>query len=84
MRRKRKEVYEESRIRKLIRFRMFCIYLFVERYNVFSKNVYEIFEKYGINESIDEGYEVLHTVGNEYIIDSLSEEMLRKGWDGKF
>lgn len=64
----------------LVKFRVFCIYLFVERLDVTSKEVYAWFEKYGINASIDEDYEVLHSMSSDNIFDSLLKELSQKGW----
>lgn len=54
-------------------FYIFCIEAYKFKKNISGKEAYDIFEKYKVFEYLEEGYDVLHTQGVEWLLDDINE-----------
>jgi len=52
---------------KETQFAVFCLESYKVHKSLTGKQVYELFEKYGVFEYIREFFDVLHTTGDQYI-----------------
>lgn len=59
-------------------FKSFCIEFYSEYKDMRSDEVYELFEKKGVLELLDENYEDLHGFGMEYLVRFIDEYLERK------
>ena len=64
-------------------FVIFCIEIFKEESKLTGKEVYELFEKYGLLKYLREGYDVLHTQGDAWIINDIKEFLKVRGYNVK-
>ncbi len=48
--------------KKINDFIVFCMEIYKSKKSMTGKEVYELFEKYGVLNYLQEGYEVLHTM----------------------
>lgn len=61
-------------------FSVFVIYSLAESWNMFPREVYGILADSGILDSyIIECYDMLHTLGREYLVDDITEFAREKG-----
>ncbi len=58
-------------------FASFCIEQYANAKNMPANDVATLFEQYGITEHLCEFYDVLHTQGNNWLVDEI-DEMLNK------
>ncbi len=54
--------------------------IYKSKKSITGKEVYELFEKYGVLNYLQEGYEVLHTQGDSWIIDDIDEFLKFRGY----
>ncbi len=67
----------EYRINEFI---IFCIENFKEKSKFTGKEVYDIFEKYGVLKYLHDGYDVLHTQGDAWIANDIEEFLKIRGY----
>lgn len=65
--------------KKVNDFIVFCLEIYKARKSMNGKDVYELFEKYGVLKYLEEGYEVLHTQGDGWIINDIDEYLKIRG-----
>lgn len=64
----------EDRMEKKINdFVVFCLEIFKLKYNLSGKKVYNLFDKYKVFDYLEEGYDMLHTQGEEWLINDIKE-----------
>ena len=63
---------EESVDYKANEFVIFCVEVFKEEYSMTGRDAYALFEKYGVLEYLYDGYDVLHTQGDGWLINDIS------------
>ena len=66
---------------KINEFIIFCIEIYKEKKNRNGKEVYSLFEKYNVFDYLYEGYDVLHTQGEEWIINDIDEYLKNRGYE---
>ena len=59
--------------KKINDFIVFCMEIYKSKKSMTGKEVYELFEKYGVLNYLQEGYEVLHTQGDGWVIRDIDE-----------
>ena len=69
--------------KKINDFIVFCIEIFKVRSKLSGKEVYEIFEKYGVLKYLQEGYDMLHTQGDRWIMNDINEFLKIRGYNVK-
>ncbi len=65
---------------KINEFIIFCLESYKERQGLSGKETYSIFEKYNVFDYLVEGYAVLHTQGEEWIINDIDEYLKNRGY----
>lgn len=65
---------------KINEFVIFCIEVFKETKGLTGKEAYSIFEKYGVLEYLREGYDVLHTQGDTWLMKDIDEFLKIRGY----
>lgn len=66
--------------KKINDFIVFCMEIYKSKKSITGKEVYRIFEKYGVLNYLQEGYEVLHTQGDSWIVDDIDEFLRVRGY----
>lgn len=66
--------------KKINDFIVFCMEIYKSEKSITGKEVYELFEKYGVLNYLQEGYEVLHTQGDSWIVDDIDEFLKVRGY----
>lgn len=66
--------------KKINDFIVFCMEIYKSKKFMTGKEVYELFEKYGVLNYLQEGYEVLHTQGDSWIVDDIDEFLRVRGY----
>lgn len=60
-------------------FIIFCVEQYKLKNNISGKEAFNIFEKYKVNDYLYQNFDVLHTLGSEYLTQDISEYIsLRK------
>jgi len=73
----------DSMEKKINDFIVFCIEIFKEENKLTGKEVYELFEKYGVLKYLHDGYDMLHTQGDRWIINDINEFLKIRGYNVK-
>ncbi len=68
--------------KKINDFVIFCLEIYKREYVLSGEETYKIFEKYGVLKYLQEGYEVLHTQGKEWIVNDIKEFLKIRGYNG--
>lgn len=58
-------------LNKTEQFVSFCIECYRQKNDLDGGEVFEIFEKYKVFDFLEQGYEVLHTQGKQYILEEI-------------
>ena len=64
---------------KINEFIIFCIENYKQKVKLTGKEVYELFEKYELFDYLYNGYDVLHTQGDEWLMKDIDEYLKNKG-----
>lgn len=67
--------------KKINDFVIFCIEVFKEENNMSGKEVYELFEKYGVLKYLENGYDMLHTQGAGWLMNDIDEFLRIRGYE---
>lgn len=70
----------DSMEKKINDFIVFCIEVFKEENKLIGKEVYELFEKYGVLKYLHDGYDMLHTQGDGWIMNDINEFLKIRGY----
>ena len=62
-------------------FIIFCIEVFKEENHLTGKETYGIFDKYGVLKYLYDGYDVLHTQGDRWLMNDIKEFLKLRGWN---
>lgn len=65
---------------KINEFIIFCIEVYKEENKLSGKEVYNLFEKYKVMDYLHDGYDVLHTQGDEWIMNDIDEYLKNRGY----
>ena len=66
--------------KKINDFIVFCMEIYKSKKSMTGKEVYELFEKYGVLNYLQEGYEVLHTQGDSWLVNDIEEFLDVRGY----
>lgn len=67
--------------KKINDFIVFCIEIYKSKKSLNGKETYKIFEEYGVLKYLREGYGVLHTQGDNWIINDIDEYLKNRGYN---
>lgn len=67
--------------KKINDFVIFCIEMYKEEHELSGEETYKIFEKYGVLKYLQEGYEILHTQGKEWLVNDIKEFLQIRGYN---
>lgn len=56
---------------KVYEFVIFCMEYYKSKNNLSGKEVYDMFEKYGVIKYLENGYDMLHTEGKDWLINDI-------------
>ncbi len=65
---------------KINEFIIFCIELYKEKEKMTGKDTYDLFKKYGLLDYLHDGYDVLHTQGDGWIMNDIDEYLKNRGY----
>lgn len=66
--------------KKINDFVVFCMEIYKAEKNISGKEVYELFEKYGVLKYLQDGYDMLHTQGNSWLINDIDKFLEVRGY----
>ena len=66
---------------KIIEFLSFCIENFKAKHSMNGKDVATLFKQSGTLEFLNNGYEMLHTQGKEYILEEIEIFLKNRGYE---
>lgn len=66
--------------KKVNDFVIFCLEIYKVKNNMSGKEVFELFEKYGVLDYLQQGYDVLHTQGDKWIINDIEDFLKIRGY----
>ena len=66
--------------KKVNDFIVFCIENYKVYKNINGKEVYDLFEKYGVLQYLEDGYDVLHTQGDKWLMNDIDELLKNRGY----
>ena len=66
--------------KKINDFIIFCMEIYKNKEKITGKEVYDLFEKFGVFNYLEEGYDMLHTQGSEWMIDDIEEFLNQRGF----
>ena len=66
--------------KKINDFVVFCMEIYKAEKNISGKEVYELFEKYGVLKYLQDGYDMLHTQGNSWLISDIDKFLEVRGY----
>lgn len=69
--------------KKINDFVVFCLEVYKANGNMTGEEAFEIFKQYGVLEYLKNGYEMLHTQGEEWIINDITEFLENRGYSKK-
>lgn len=69
--------------KKINDFIIFCLESYKSNYNIRGNYAYNIFKKYDLFNYLQECYDVLHTQGQEYIINDIDIYLKNRGFSIK-
>lgn len=61
-------------------FIVFCIEIYKEKYNMSGEETYDLFSKYGVLDYLNEGFDVLHTEGEGWLMDDIKTYLENRGY----
>lgn len=69
--------------KKINDFMIFCIEIFKKEIKLTGKEVYELFEKYGVLNYLHNGYDMLHTQGDRWLMNDIKDFLKTRGYKVK-
>lgn len=67
--------------KKINDFIIFCLESYKTKHNLTGKEANEIFNKYGVDEYLYNGFDMLHTQGEEYLMEDIDEFLKIRGFE---
>lgn len=64
----------------VLEFVVFCVEYYKERKSMSGKEVYDLFDKYGVIDYLESGYDVLHTQGKEWLMNGIDLFLKNNGY----
>lgn len=69
--------------KKINDFIVFCLEIYKANMNITGEEAFEIFKEYEVLEYLKSGYEMLHTQGEEWLINDIVEFLKNRGYNNK-
>ena len=66
--------------KKINDFVVFCIEIYKSKKNMNGKEVYDLFNKYGVFKYLTDGYDMLHTQGDAWLVNDIDEYLKIRGY----
>ena len=66
--------------KKINDFVVCCMEIYKAEKNISGKEVYELFEKYGVLKYLQDGYDMLHTQGDSWLISDIAKFLEVRGY----
>lgn len=66
--------------KKINDFIIFCLEMYKAKNGITGKNAYDIFDKYGVLKYLEDGYEMLHTQGDRWLMNDIEEFLKIRGY----
>jgi len=66
--------------KKINDFIVFCIEMYKCESKLNGKEVYELFKQYGVLEYLHDGYDMLHTQGDRWLMNDINEFLKLRGY----
>lgn len=70
--------------KKINDFILFCLEFYKIKEKITGKEAYEIFDKYGVFKYLQEGYDMLHTQGDKWLMNDIDEFLKVRGYNVKY
>ena len=67
--------------KKINDFIVFCIEVYKVENSLTGKEVYDLFEKYGVFKYLHDGYDMLHTQGHSWLMNDINEFLKIRGYN---
>ena len=67
--------------KKINDFIVFCVEVYKVDKDMTGKEVYDLFFKYGVLDYLKNGYEMLHTQGDAWIVNDIDKFLLVRGYN---
>lgn len=72
---------EKNNEYKINEFIIFCLEIYKEKEGLTGKETYDLFEKYKLFDYLYEGYDVLHTQGDEWLMNDINDFLKIRGYE---
>ena len=66
--------------KKINDFVIFCLEMYKTKNGITGKNAYDIFDKYGVLKYLEDGYEMLHTQGDGWLMNDIEGFLKIRGY----
>ena len=66
--------------KKISDFIIFCIEIYKYEKKINGEEVYKIFENYGLLKYLSDGYDILHTQGEKWLLEDMNEFLKERGY----
>lgn len=63
---------------EVLNFVVFMIESYKIKYNITGKETYDLFNKYDVFSYLIEGYDLLHTLGRDYLVNDVNEYIMNR------
>lgn len=67
--------------KKINDFIIFCLELYKTKEKITGEEVYELFYRYGVFEYLQDGYDMLHTQGDRWLMNDIDEFLKVRGYN---
>lgn len=64
-------------------FVVFCMEYYKREKNLSGSEIYDLFDQYGVLDYLENGYDVLHTQGKEWLMKDIDEYLKNRGYEWK-
>lgn len=69
--------------KKINDFVVFCLEVYKSKHKLTGEEAYELFEKYRVFDYLEEGYDMLHTQGDAWLMNDIEEFLKIRGYEEK-
>lgn len=69
--------------KKINDFVVFCLEVYKSKHELTGEEAYELFEKYKVFDYLEEGYDILHTQGDAWLMNDIEEFLKIRGYEEK-
>lgn len=62
-------------------FILFCLEIYKEKEKMTGEEVYKLFQEYKVFEYLKEGYDILHTQGDRWLMEDINSYLKLRGYE---